>query len=66
MTVICDVLPEIDLSLVPDGTVIVVLSRFKFNKNCVEIKVSHSDELTLLRLVQQTWGFDEETYITID
>jgi hypothetical protein len=66
MTIICDVIPDIDLSLVPDGTTITVLSRFKFNPNTIEVKVSHHDELVLLRLVQQTWGFDSDQYSVLD
>ena len=66
MTIICDVIPEIDFSFIPEGTTITVLSRFKFNPNTIEVKVTHPDELTLLRLVQQVWGFDEESYVILD
>lgn len=63
MTIICDVIQTLDLSVIPEGTSITVLSRLT---NSVEIKVTHDDQLTLLRLVRQVWGIEPDNYDTID
>lgn len=59
----CFIIPDIDLTLVPEGTSIKILDN-KSNPNQVEINVSHRDELTLCRLVYQIWGLqkDEDVY----
>ena len=63
MTVSTQVTPEILLSVVPVGTTIKVTGQNEWND--IEVEVSHDDELTLLRLVQQVWGIDHDHYIEI-
>ena len=59
----CFITPDIDLTLVPCGTMIEIIDT-KSNPNQIEVNVSHEDELTLGRLVYQVWKLqkDEDVY----
>jgi hypothetical protein len=65
MTISTQIVPQIDLSLVPNGTTIKIVGTDP-TWNDIEIEVSHDDELTLLRLVSQVWGIDQDHYTVLD
>jgi hypothetical protein len=65
MTISTQIIPQIDLSLVPQGTSIKIVGTDP-TWNDIEIEVSHHDELTLLRLVQQIWSIDSDNYDILD
>ena len=56
MTIITNVIPDIDLLDVPENTSITVLNK---HTNDVEVKVTHEDEKTILNFVTYVWGVQE-------
>ena len=56
MTIITNVIPDIDLLDVPENTSITVLNK---HTNDVEVKVTHENEETLLNFIVEVWGIQE-------
>ena len=56
MTIITNVIPDIDLFYVPENTSITVLNKYT---NDVEVKITHENEETLLNFIVKVWGIQE-------
>ena len=64
MTINTTITPDTDLTNVPCGTNIEILGKNVFGD--IDVNVTHEDELTLKRLITQTWGIEWEFYIELD